>query len=410
MSGLAPITELPAWATARALAEEQAALRRISTLVAEGVPAGPLFEAVTAEAGALLGADLGGLARYLDDGRVTAVATWSATGEHPDTSGRWPVEPLDLLGTIAATGRPARLDDWTGIPGPVAAFVRTAMGVRSSAASPIIVEGRVWGALVVHSTGDVLSPGTGARLADFTELVATAIGNAAIRAALARSTARLVEAADAERKRVVADLHDGAQQRLVHAVVTLKLAEQALALGEDAGPFVAEAMAQADAAIEELRELAHGTMPLILTRGGLLAGVESIVARVEIPVEVDVSVGRLAAPVEAAAYFVVSEALTNVAKHARATRAGVVIGLHHDTLRVEVRDDGVGGAAPEGHGLVGLADRVSALGGSLAVGPRRRGGTVVRALIPVSHRRAVDGNGPTLQTVNAGDAMSCGAS
>jgi signal transduction histidine kinase len=198
------------------------------------------------------------------------------------------------------------------------------------------------------------------------------------------SRARVLTAADAERRRVVRDLHDGAQQQLVHTVVTLKLARQAMdGDGADtAERFVSEALRHAERATTELQDLAHGILPSTLTRGGLRAGIEELTARVRVPCEVDVSVGRLPPAIEATAYFVVSEALTNVVKHARARSVAVTATADHGLLRVEVRDDGVGGARPEGSGLLGLADRLSALDGRLRVqsGPA---GTLIAGEIPL---------------------------
>jgi signal transduction histidine kinase len=223
------------------------------------------------------------------------------------------------------------------------------------------------------------------RMLDFTELVATAIANAESRSELAASRARIVAAADQSRRRIERDLHDGAQQRLVHAVIVLKLALRGLSNADaNAGELVAEALRHAEQANSELRELAHGILPAALTRGGLRAGVDALVSRVSLPVSVDVSVQRLPPGVEATAYFVVSEALTNVVKHARAGGAGVTARVERGELRVEVRDDGVGGARRgHGTGLEGLEDRVSALDGRLVLESPPGGGTRVCALVPV---------------------------
>jgi signal transduction histidine kinase len=201
---------------------------------------------------------------------------------------------------------------------------------------------------------------------------------------VAASRARIVAATDEERRRVVRDLHDGAQQRLVHTIITLKLARRALEDEQAAAPaLVDEALDHAECANVELRELAHGILPAVLSKGGLRAGVDSLGSRMPVPVEIDVAVGRLPAAVEATAYFVVAEALTNVAKHARAARAEVTARIEHGRLAVQVRDDGVGGARPDGSGLIGLADRLAAIDGRLRVESPPDGGTVVAAAIPV---------------------------
>jgi signal transduction histidine kinase len=259
------------------------------------------------------------------------------------------------------------------------------MGSRCAVGAPIVVDGQVWGVIVATSPeAGSLPADTEARLENFSELVATAISNTEARAEVAASRARIVAATDAERRRLVRDLHDGAQQRLVHTVITLKLARRAVENErEAAAALLSEALAHAEQATSELRELAHGILPAVLTQGGLRAGVNALASRMPVPVENDVSVGRLPAAVEATAYFVVAEALTNVAKHARAERAGVTARVEDGTLVVHVRDDGVGGAQRDGSGLTGLTDRLAALDGELRVESPVHGGTVVAATIPL---------------------------
>jgi PAS domain S-box-containing protein len=204
------------------------------------------------------------------------------------------------------------------------------------------------------------------------------------RAELAASRARIVAATDEERRRVVRDLHDGAQARLVHTVITLKIARRAVETGEgETLGLLTEALDNAERATAELRELAHGILPEALTRGGLRTGLDALASRMPLPVEIDVSVGRLPGAVEATAYFVVAEALTNVAKHARASRAEVTARIEGGTLAVHVRDDGMGGARPDGSGLLGLADRLAALDGRLRVESPADGGTLISAAIPI---------------------------
>jgi GAF domain-containing protein len=536
------------------LAEEQTALRHVATLVARGVPPSELFGAVAEQVGTLLRADLAGMTRYESDDMVTPLATWAAVGDHAEVDGRWPLDRGDLGMVISRTGRPARVQDWADVPGRTAAFVREEMGVRSSVGSPIVVEGRLWGALIVHSThteplpadtesrlenftelvatamsnaqareevrrladeqaalqrvatlvaresppaqifaavaeelgrllrvshtkmcryesdgtatlvadwgepdpvvpvgtrcvvdgenvvtlvrrteqpvriedyskatgvigehvrrlgvrsavgapivvegrlwgvmiaaspeAEPLPAATEARIGQFTELAATAISNIQARSDLAASRARIVAATDEERRRVVRDLHDGAQQRLVHTVLTLKLARAALQTGgEDARALVTEALDQAERGAAELRELAHGILPSVLTHGGLPAAVGALASRTPVPVDTHLYVDRLPAAVEASAYFVVAEALTNVAKHAHAQRAEVTAHVRDGTLEVQVRDDGVGGAQTGGSGLQGLADRLSVLDGRLRVESPAGGGTLVEAAIPLA--------------------------
>jgi signal transduction histidine kinase len=287
---------------------------------------------------------------------------------------------------VFETERPARIDNLADATGPLPEGIRED-GVRSAVGTPINVEGRLWGLMAAASSQEQpLPPDTEARLASFTELVATAIANAEAQTEVAASRARIVSATDDERRRVVRDLHDGAQQRLVHTVVTLKLAHRALQNEEtDLPVLLTEALDNAEQATAELRELAHGILPPVLTQGGLRAGVDALASRMPVPIEIDVTVGRLPAVVEATAYFVVAEALTNVAKHAHAGRAEVTVRIEHGTLAVHVRDDGIGGARPDGggSGLIGLADRLAAIDGELRVDSPADSGTLVAAAIPL---------------------------
>jgi signal transduction histidine kinase len=261
------------------------------------------------------------------------------------------------------------------------------LGIRSSVGCPIVVDGRLWGVIAASSKSATPFPAdTESQIAEFTELVATAIANTEARNEVAASRARIVAATDEERRRVVRDLHDGAQQRLVHTVITLKMARQAMENQQDyLSALVSEALEHAEQATDELRELAHGILPAVLIRGGLRAGVDALAARMPVPVEIDVVVGRLPAPVEATAYFIVAEALTNVAKYARAGLAVVTARIEDGTLAVQVRDDGVGGAQPDGSGLLGLADRLAALDGELRIESPLDGGTLIAATIPLAH-------------------------
>jgi signal transduction histidine kinase len=247
-----------------------------------------------------------------------------------------------------------------------------------------MVGGSLWGALGAATENEQFPADAEQRMAAFTELVATAISNIQARSDLSASRARLVAATDEERRRVVRDLHDGAQQRLVHTVITLKLARRALEPNQAPGSeLVAEALQHAERANVELRELSHGILPAVLTQGGLRAGVDALASRTPVPVTKDVSVDRLPAPIEATAYFVVAEALTNVAKHARAGHAEVKAWIEDHTLAIHVHDDGIGGARVDGSGLLGLADRLAALDGRLRIESPPDGGTLVAAAIPL---------------------------
>ncbi|MEA2306452.1 MAG: hypothetical protein QOH43_3732 [Solirubrobacteraceae bacterium] len=369
----------------RLLAEEQAALRRVATLVARAVPASELFDAVAAEVGGLLGADATSLVRYEADGKTTSVAGGSGPGIRMPAS--WScLPPTDTVaGLVLASGSPARLDSFEAVDGPVAAAARE-QGIRCSVGAPIVVGGGLWGVIVSSWKQDrEVSHDTEARMAEFTELVATAIANADGRDELAASRARVLTTADETRRRIQRDLHDGAQQRLVHTVITLQLARRALSDGDrPARALVEEALAHAQEANAELRELANGILPAALRRGGLRAGIETLISRVRLPVSVDVTAERLPPALEATAYFVVAEALTNTVKHAHAHRAQVRAVIESGALRVEVRDEGVGGARlQDSSGLLGLHDRAAALGGELRVDSPPGGGTVVAATLPI---------------------------
>ena len=389
---LASFTELVATAIANAesraaiarLAEEQAALRRIATLVARGVPPEQVFAAVVEEIARLLPVDYVHMGRYEPDRTMTIVAPRGTNEERFALGSRWPLGGRNLATLVFETGRPARIDAYTDASGPVGVAAHD-IGLRSTVGCPIVLEGRVWGMTACSTRREVLPPETEARLGSFTELVATAIANAESRAALTASRTRIVAAADESRRRIERDLHDGAQQRLVHAVIVLKLAQRALEHADaNAEELVSEALAHAQEANAELRELAHGILPAALTRGGLRAGVEALVSRISLPVTMDVSVDRLSAAVEATAYFVISEALTNAVKHAHATGAAVMARVEVGELRIEVSDDGVGGACGDHTtGLGGLEDRVSALGGRLVLESPTGEGTRVAAYLPV---------------------------
>jgi signal transduction histidine kinase len=365
------------------LAEEHAALRRVATLVAHGAPPEALFTAVVAEVERVVPGAHATLMRYASDATMTIVAISERLTDSFPVGSRWPLGGKNVTTMVFETGRSARIDDYRGASGRLGVAVRD-RGAVTVVGAPIVVEGRRWGVITLASTEHPLPPDNEAQLASFTELVATAIANAEAQRELAASRARIVAATDDERRRMVRDLHDGAQQGLVHTVITLKMARRALENGQDDTPaLLTEALENAVRATDELRDFAHGILPDALTRGGLLAGVETLASRMPMPVEIDVSVGRLPATVEATGYFLVSEALTNVAKHARAGHAEVTAGIEDGTLVVHVRDDGIGGARPDGRGLVGLADRLAALDGQLRVESPTDGGTLVTAAIPI---------------------------
>jgi signal transduction histidine kinase len=366
------------------LVEEQAALRRIATLVARGAERDRVFSAVAEEVGRLLEADGSNVIRF-DDGHGTIVAAW--------TRGRWPQSPVgyrlsmqedSAAGRVYRTRSPARVDSYDE-PGRVFAELRE-LGVRASVGAPVVVDGELWGAVMAGSARAApFPPGAEQRLADFAELVAQALANAEARKELAASRKRLVEAAQLERRRLERNLHDGAQQRLVGLAITLRLAERQL----ERDPAAArESLARANAdlaeALQELRELARGLHPAVLTDHGLEAALSALAARAATPVSLTVDLDpRPPEPIEAAAYFIVAESLTNVDRYASAASAAVTVRREAACLLLEVTDDGRGGADPTaGSGLRGLTDRVEALGGRLEVDSPRGRGTTIRAWLP----------------------------
>jgi signal transduction histidine kinase/CHASE3 domain sensor protein len=392
-SRIAQFSELVATALSNAaaraeverLADEQAALRRVATLVADGVPPTAVFDAVAAEMERLLDADRVVLNRYEAGAEVTVVAHRGSEAWRLPPGSRISDEGATVSSLVRRTERPGRIEPIDPADNDGAELTRM-FGVGSAVGAPIVVDGRLWGIIAAFWDGEKPTPAdTEARMAKFAELLETAIANADSRDQLTASRARLLTEGDEARRRVVRDLHDGAQQRLVHTIVTLKLAQQALRQ-RDADPerLIGEALANAEQGNAELRELAHGILPGALTRGGLRAGVDAFVSRLDLPVDVDVAARRLPAQMEASAYFVVAEALTNVVKHARASRAQVSATVEDEVLHVRVRDDGTGGADPRGHGVLGMGDRAAALGGRLEIDSPVGGGTLVAATLPLA--------------------------
>jgi signal transduction histidine kinase len=363
---------------------EQAALRRVATLVARGVPSSELFGAVTKEIGRLFGADLAGMIRYETAATVTPVAAWIPAGEHPERPNRWPTEEGDPVMLMATTRRPARVDDWKGVPGPIAAFVRD-LGINSSVGSPILVEEGLWGAVVVHTKQPHPFPSdTESRLENFTELVATAISNIQARSDLAASRARIVAAADEARRRIERDLHDGIQQRLL--ALTFRARAMTREPADELPGSAAELVEGLKEVSDELREVSRGIHPTILTEAGLGPALRALARRSNVPVDVDVTLDEgLPAPVEAAAYYVASEALTNVAKHAHANVVELNAARENGVLTLQVRDDGIGGVdAGRGSGILGLTDRVEALSGTISIASAPRGGTTLSIRLPIT--------------------------
>jgi signal transduction histidine kinase len=364
--------------------EEQAALRRVATLVARAVAPEDVFGAVIEEVARMVGAHHTVMIRNEADGGPTLLAAWSVDGcSLPEESGvrEW------VWRSVLDTGWPARLeveDAESSCGCPVGA---DNAGVRSLVGCPILVEGRVWGAIFAGSRKRKPFPeDTESRITGFTELVATAISNAVSRAQLAASRARIVATADDARRRIERDLHDGIQQRLVTLSLELRGLEEALPPDrEELLVQLSDVQEGLVAALDEVREISRGIHPAILSEGGLVPALKSLGRRSAVPVELDLrAVGRLPAPVEAAAYYVASEALANAVKHANATVVQVEVEVHGDTLHLSIRDDGVGGADPtRGSGILGLTDRVEALGGTIAVISPLGDGTSIVLDLPI---------------------------
>ena len=368
----------------RRAGREQAALRRVATLVAKrGAPAG-VFDAVVAEMHQLLGAENTRLLRYEPDRTVTVVAARSAPGVEMPLGTRYTLDGQSISAAVWRTGRPARLDQFAGPPGSAAeALVR--LGIRSAAGAPILVEDRLWGVMVAAWTRHQPVSGIEDRIAQFTDLVATAISNAQARADLAASRARIVAASDQTRRRIERDLHDGAQQRLVSLGLALRAAQRAVPPDQaQLGGELARVAEGITEVLEELREMSRGIHPAILSLGGLGPALKALARRSPVPVQLDVRVqGRLPERAEVAAYFMVSEALANVAKHAQASVVQVRVAVRDGVLHVSIHDDGVGRADPSrGSGLIGLTDRVEALGGTINISSHPGEGTRITAELP----------------------------
>ena len=367
------------------LANEQAALRRIATLVARGVPAAEIFDAVTEEVHRLLLADLTALNRCEPDGQWTVVAVRGMESEVIRVGDRWhPGQAAPGLADVL-NGRPARIDAYRPMGTALDDIVDAELMV-AWVASPIVLMGRTWGVLVVASRRGPLPVGAEDRLADFAELVATAIANAESRAQLVASRARIVAAADDARRRIQRDLHDGAQQRVVTLEMKLKaLASSDAARARGIDTDLLDLAAGLDDVLQELRDISSGLHPAVLSQGGLEPALKALARRSPIPTYVDARVStRFAEAVEITAYYVVAEMLTNAAKHSGASRVDVTVRPQGGALRVSVRDNGVGGAHPTGgSGLVGLTDRVEALGGQMTIESPLGGGTTLVAELPL---------------------------
>ncbi len=366
------------------LAHEQAALRRVATLVARQATSDELLDAVAREVAELVGARWSSVLRYDPLGNITLVG---ACGDGPPLvpGDTWTLDEAVAAGVIWRTRGPVSVDVRV-FDSPLAAAMLNA-GLKFATGVPIMVEGQLWGAItVLDSTQDALPDDLVTRLESFTELVATAVANASTRSELVAARRRVIEAADAARARVTRDMHDGAQQRFVNSLINLQLAQDKWSTdGARARELLDIGVDEADAGIELLRDLAAGIHPTILSDMGLQAALESLASRAPIPIELEFCDVEVPRSLHNSLYFFCSEALTNIFKHSRATAASVQLDVADGWLSIEVHDDGVGGAAigPNGSGLLGLHDRIGALEGSFTLrSPTGGAGTTLTARVP----------------------------
>ncbi|GAA2040563.1 hypothetical protein GCM10009839_48400 [Catenulispora yoronensis] len=390
---LADFTDLVAIAIAnvqvrdelRGLAERQgAALRRVATLVAQRAPSLVIFNSVAAEASRALGVPRVDIGRRHDDGRVGLLGSHGRTD--PTQDDVFSLGGVLAAEAVAATGRAARIDDWSHLAGPEAAAL-AAEGYTSVAAAPIHVDGALWGVIAVLAD-QPLREDTATRLTDFTHLVAGSISNVHARDSLIASRARIVTAGDDTRRRIERNLHDGIQQRVVALSLSLRAVRMRYPLAPDVVADLDELAHDLDSVLEEIRVFSQGLHPALLSRSGLGPSLRDLTRRSPVPVELDVPGGRrFPEPVETAVYYLVSEALANAVKHAGASVVTVAVEADAHSVRAVVADDGVGGAVlGRGTGLTGLVDRAEALGGRFTLDSPAGRGTRVVIELPLAAR------------------------
>ncbi|HEY7147637.1 MAG TPA: CHASE3 domain-containing protein [Streptosporangiaceae bacterium] len=368
------------------IAADQAALRRVATLVARGVPPAEVFTAVAAEIGRILAAECTVVARREPDGALRVDGSWAREEQAqpaPPPGSRWPA------GTESRPG-PGREAGQAELAGSLADWARE-RGMRSSVSAPITTEGHLWGVVIAFArTCKPYPEHAESRILGFAKLAAMAIANSDSRAQLIASRARVVSAADKARRQIERNLHDGTQQRLISLALELRTTEDRIPAGQEeiAERLSRTAQGLADV-VEELRQISQGLHPVLLEKGGLGPALRALARRSGLEVELNLHLGRrLPEPVETAVYYVVAEALTNTAKHAAATaRVRIDLGETAGTVRLLVRDDGPGGADPgRGSGLIGLTDRVEAIGGAITVTSPAGGGTTLAVTIAAGAR------------------------
>jgi signal transduction histidine kinase len=371
----------------RMLADQQAALRRIATLVARAVPPSEVFSAVAEELARCLASTHATLVRYEADGAAVLLASHDDRGSQKEipVGKRFSFDGESIAAMVFRTGCAARRDSHENAPSPDVQYIHE-LGLSSGVGVPIVVDGRLWGAAIVGSLRpEPLPPDTAPRVGDFADLVATAIANADARAELTASRARIVAASDAARRRFERDLHDGAQQRLVSLGLQLRTAEALLPPESHLlRGQISDIVTGLTGVSEDLQEISRGIHPAILSRGGLGPALKTLARRSAVPVELHLCIDRpLSDSAEVAAYYVAAEALTNAAKYAQASEVKVDVQADGANLRLTISDDGIGGADPhKGSGLIGLVDRVEALGGQLRISSIVGSGTSLLAMIP----------------------------
>jgi PAS domain S-box-containing protein len=369
----------------RRLAGEQAARRRVATLVARGVSPTEVFSAVAEEVERLLDAHAIAIGRLEPDGTMAIVASSGTARDELPVGSRLKLESKMALTAVVRTGRPARVDSYSRASEFVNRRVQR-LGISCTVAVPIMVGGSLWGSIAAGTDREQFPADAEHRMTEFTELVATAIANADSRLALAASRRRIVAAADDVRRRIQRDLHDGMQQRLVTLKLSVDAAETDVPLDRcDLRATMSRIAAGLTDAVAELQEISRGIHPAILSQGGLGPALRTLARRSTIPVELDVATDtRLPEPIEVAAYYVALEALANSAKHAQASHMQVSLATRNGSLVLAIRDDGVGGAdVGRGSGLVGLQDRVEALGGTIGIDSPPGGGTSLVVTLPL---------------------------
>jgi len=375
----------------RRIADEQAELRQLATLVAHGVPPTEVLDAVARGMVRILKATHAVVIRYEPAGTASIVGAWDQEGlpAAVPRGWHWAAEKGTVSELVWRTGRPGRINGYAG-SGELSTRLRE-RGIVSCVGCPITVNCRLWGAVIASSSApEPLPAGTEERMREFTELAAAAIANAQSHADLKASRARVVTAADQTRRRIERDLHDGTQQRLVAIGFEIR------AIQATVPPALTQLKEQlahtghtVDEALTDLQEISRGVHPAILAKGGLQPALAALARRCPVAVRLNVCLkGRLTECLEVAVYYVVSEALTNVAKHAHASVAQVEVTMDGKMIRLSLCDDGAGGADPAcGSGLIGLIDRVDSLGGRLKIVSPVGQGTALIAEIPIQNDR-----------------------